>query len=223
MMNGNMWIAIGVVCLLIGAFGAYALQHGFYLKSKHKPEASKTVAGDEVGRDKITVGRDYVKVEKVEIYPPKGAGQPESTKTNEKNNVLQKLPLFDFIVKKQAQDPERKYVDEILSITNKGEGPAENVTIIKGPLPDNKQKVAVSGQQKRINEAFTKKLLLVGVNDTPHFLFRERGYAGKNVRITVMFRKSNDLFQFIYEGELSKLRLVSRSFHNKETGQTEEF
>jgi hypothetical protein len=141
-----------------------------------------------------------------------GQEQPKNVKTPKERNVLDKLPLFDFSIKREGG----RYYDEILSITNKGEGPASNATIIKLPLPDNKQAVAVSGQQKRINEAISKTLLVIGINDPPHFLFRERGYAGKIVRIAVRFRSANDfLFEFIYEGELNKLRLVKRSYSDK--------
>ena len=148
---------------------------------------------------------------------------PEVTEITKESNVFNKLPLFDFSIEKKAQDPADRYYDEVLFITNKGEGPAINVSIFKFPLPDNKQKRAVSGFPQRVNNNMSKTLSIVGINDR-YFVLRERGYAGKNVRITVRFKNIfNCLFEFIYEGELNKLHLVKRSFLNKETGKKEAF
>jgi hypothetical protein len=143
----------------------------------------------------------------------------ETAEDKKPDNVYDKLPLFDFGNKREYQDQDKVYYDDVLLITNKGEGQAVNVTVVKQPLPDNKQKVAISGTQIKVNKHISKKLGVLGINETTT-AFRERGYNGKNVRIHVRFRNIFGLFfEFTYEGELNDLRLVKRLYISKESGE----
>jgi len=147
--------------------------------------------------------------------------EPESTHTIQRDEVFNKLPLFDFTVKREHQAP--NFYEEALYITNKGEGKAINVSIDKFPLPDNKQKVAISGQQNRVNEIIRKKVSLLDLNESVK-VFNERGYNGKQIRVQITFRNIYNLFfAFKYEGEISSLRLVERLYISKETGDKVRF
>lgn len=148
--------------------------------------------------------------------------RPESDKEEDKD-LFSELPFFVFTVEKKCQDPEGKYCTETLFIANKGKGPARELQIRKSPLPDNEQAVLVAGVQKRINKVSNRRISLFGINDT-QAVFKERGYWGKNIRLTIRFLdNTNRLFEFKYEGPTKQLRLVYRSFRDQVTGKKVRF
>lgn len=158
--------------------------------------------------------------------PSDGLDKQKSSDTEsliKKNEIYEHLPVFEFIVERDCQDPGGKYCDEVVFIKNIGSGQAVNLRIFKFPLPDNKQKRALSYQKVRINENISKEIPMLGIGDKK-FAYREREYSGKNVKFSVRCKDiKNNIFEFTYEGEPRKLRLTHKKYLIRETGEKGSF
>ena len=159
------------------------------------------------------------------FFPPDWGGEADELKKSsiKNNEIYEHLPVFEFIVERECQDPDGKYCDEVVFIKNIGSGQAINLRIFKFPLPDNKQARAVSYQKIRINKNIPKEIPMLGIGDKK-FVYREREYSGKNVKISVSCKDiKNIIFEFTYEGEPRKLRLTHKEYLIRETGEKGSF
>jgi hypothetical protein len=128
----------------------------------------------------------------------------EQNKIAEKNIFYQKLPVIDF-----------RHKGGLIFIKNKGSGPAINVTLIKTPLPDNKQKAAVSQPQKRTNEPIDRYYSVIGSEEERFFV--EQGYHGMRIKITALFSDIfNRRFHWEFEGEPDDLKLIKFPIDDKQ-------
>jgi hypothetical protein len=159
------------------------------------------------------------------LFPPDWGGEVDELTESliKKNEIYEHLPVFEFIVERDCQDPGGKYCDEVVFIKNIGSGQAVNLRIFKFPLPDNKQKRALSYQKVRINKNISKEIPMLGIGDKK-FAYREREYSGKNVKFSVRCKDiKNNIFEFTYEGEPRKLRLTHKKYLIRETGEKGSF
>jgi hypothetical protein len=133
----------------------------------------------------------------------------ETQRTNKitlKNMAYSRLPILDFKTEVHYQDAQATYYDELISITNKGYGPAFHVSLQKLPLPDNAQRSAMTGKTGP-NNPFQKTYPIVGVGET--FVFcREDGYPTKEIQIVIRFKNMfKERFEWEYKGAPQRLQL----------------
>ncbi len=133
----------------------------------------------------------------------------ETQRTNEitlRNIAYSRLPILNFRVEEHHQDAQATYYDELISIINKGDGPAFDVSLQKLPLPDNAQKRATTGKIGQ-NNPFQKTYNIIGVGETFVF-YRENGYPAKEIQIMIRFMNMfKERFEWEYKGAPQNLQL----------------
>jgi len=130
----------------------------------------------------------------------------ETQRTNEitlRNIAYSRLPILDI---ERAGHNWATYYDDVINITNKGYGPAFDVSLQKISLPDNAQKKAVTGKTGP-NNPFQKTYKIIAVGDTIEF-YREEGYPAKEIKIVIRFMNMfKEKFEWEYKGAPEHLQL----------------
>lgn len=123
---------------------------------------------------------------------------------NKRMMELSKMPVFSL-------ELNRKDSSEV-HISNIGEGIAFNIRVLKIPMEDNRQQLAVSvPTEPRINKPIDAHYNVIANGHRAIFML-EPDYSGKRIRITLAFQNIfKQSFHWEFEGKQSDLMLVRYS------------